>query len=315
VINLSFNPKICVNNATPKQEEAKFYLKLNSPLTEDTASFTGRKRTTRKPNSTPINKKRKFGNEPEVHGNTCIISDTKYKNVLEKPLVSVQRLSFDSDLKCRKLTSYYSARMRISSLSRYLKEDMIGFVVPKYEIDGEEKGGYQWFEKGAEYLLRGAKEGKGHGVEERDFKPVAKELYGLLALHDDYWKSPEFVDYLSTLEQTPAIKATIEAVEELNIPKKVSFTGETVLTTYGFFSPLKAIDKLTTTNCAYTGEKFTVSDDPDKHPHRPSLEHIMPKGWGGPCDDGNYILTTRGSNSARGDMGLIDYLRGASNYM
>ena len=285
-INLNFNPKMFIPKFTSKKEPANTNLKLTPQLTKDTVYFMGMSRG--------------------------VVSDMDYKSVLDEQLASEPRPTFEKDLDAIDVTSLYNAKTRVSSLSRYLKEDMVGFVVPEYKTKGENKGGYQWFEKGAEYLLRGSKE----GVEESDFKPVAKELYGLLATHDNYWKSPEFVDYLSTLKQTPAIEATISAVKDLNKDKDVSFTGETALKMYGYFSPMKAMDKILNDGCAYTG-KSLVFDEPGKN-KRPSpevnasLEHIMPKSWGGPFDDANYMVTSVSSNSLRGDLGLIQYLKGAS---
>jgi len=296
IVNSSFKPSFCSYNAIQKQGVTKPNLKLLAPLSMDTVCFTGKK-------NRPIS--------------TGTISETEYQSVLKEPLISEPRPTFEKDLKLERLVSYNDAKVRISSLSRYLKEDMVGFVVPKYDVNGEQKGGYQWFEKAAEYLIRGSKE----NVKESNFKPVAKELYGLLALHDNYWKSPEFIDYLSTLKQSPAIKATIAAVKELNAPKtsnvskELSFRGSLFLTTKGFFSPLKVIDKLSKTNCAYTGEKFTTYNDhtsqPDAPKNQPSLDHIMPKSWGGPCEDYNYILASRDSNTLRGNIELIKFLRGA----
>jgi hypothetical protein len=280
-INLNFNPNLFITNAICKKEALTANLKLKSPLSKDTVCFRG-----------------------EL--NTGTVSNLEYKNVLEEPLVSNQRPTFEKDLKCRKLASYDNAKLRIASLSRYLKEDMVGFVVPKYETKGEQKGGYQWFEKGAEYLIRGSR----RQTQEEDFKHVAKDLYGLLAIHDDYWKSPEFVDYLSTLEQTPAIKATILAVEELGNAPNISFTsGEKSISTLGYFSPLKFIDKLLEDGCAYTGKSFSYND----RPRRPSIEHIMPESWGGPNDDCNYLLTSAKDNYERGNMSLIKYLKGGSS--
>jgi len=265
------------------------------------------------------------------------VSDMEYKNVLKKTLASEPRPTFEEDLKqVDGIISYDQAKTRISSLSRYLKEDMVGFVVPEYITNNEKKGGYQWFEQSAEYLLRGSAEGETYKVEEKilnngieqlvektvkpgvaeaDFQPAAKELYGLLAVHDNYWKSPEFVKYLSTLKQTPAIKATISAVKELGEPKDVSFTGEKFIKMYGYFSPLKAMDKLLDDGCAYSAAPLQFDDPQTEHEKinpkvNASLEHIMPKYWGGPCDDSNYLLASSKANSDRRDMALIQYLKG-----
>ncbi|MFA6989741.1 MAG: hypothetical protein WC197_06710 [Candidatus Gastranaerophilaceae bacterium] len=247
---------------------------------------------------------------PNFQGKTAgDIKDMSYKNVLTESLKSTPDSDFDKKLeKIPDITSFEKAKSRISNLSRYLKEDMVGFVVPEYTFNGRNKGGYQWFEKGAEYLLRGGK----RGATEKDFPSIAKNLYGLLALHDNYWKSDKFLGYLSTLQQTPAIKATQTAVKELQ-KTNISFKG--LVEMYGYFSPLKSMDKLLNDGCAYTGEKLQF-DDPKKHcPKSPpknnaSLDHIMPKSWGGPCEDYNYILASQEINTRRGNMDLISFLKG-----
>jgi len=290
MINLTFNPYFRGYSVIQRHDVAKPNLRLCPPLGMDTVEFTGKKKT-QKPRKAPT---------------TGTISEVEYKNVLGEPLISIQRPAFEHDLRTvRGLVSFDRSKTRVSSLSAYLKEQMVGFVVPKYEVDGQQKGGYQWFEQGAEYLLKGSSE----NVKECNYKQAAKELYGLLAIHDNYWKSPEFVGYLSTLKQTNAIKATIQAVKELNVAKEISFTGERVLTTYGYFSPLKAIDRLIKGNCAYSGEKFK----PEDRLGRPSLDHIMPKSWGGPCDDANYILASTETNTLRGNIGLIEFLKGGND--
>lgn len=286
MINLAIAPKL--NTTSPYQKKGTAPQSFRLQSGNDTFSFSGRM------------------NSAEV--------DMSYKNVLNKPLVSEESPTYSKDLKKLKLHHFPLAKMRVASLSRYLKEDMVGFVVPKYTLNGEQKGGYQWFEKGAEYLLKGTKE----NVYEHDYKPAAKEFYGLLSTHDKYWKSQEFIDYLSTLKQTPAIQSTISAVSDLkDSSKDIPFKGTVKIQMFGYFSPLKAMDKLLNDGCAYTGEPL-IFDDPKKRHGKisakqcASMEHIMPKSWGGPCDDANYMLTSAASNSKRGNMGLIDYLKGAS---
>ena len=292
MININFNQKSLlpqsITKAKTKTEITNNDLKLNPALSKDSFSFTG-------------------------GISSGVVSDMQFKSVLENQLVSEPSPTFEKDLKAIGVISFDAAKTRVSSLSRYLKEDMVGFVVPKYETAGVEKGGYQWFEKGAEYLIRGSKE----GVQESDFKPVAKELYGLLATHDNYWRSPKFVEYLSSLEQTPAVAATISAVKELGQSKDLAFTGGEVLKMFGYYSPMKAMDKLLKDGCAYSGNSLQFDDPATKHPQiakerNASLEHIMPKSWGGPCDDSNYMVTAQQANSSRANMGLIQYLKGSS---
>ncbi|MFA6989654.1 MAG: hypothetical protein WC197_06260 [Candidatus Gastranaerophilaceae bacterium] len=220
-----------------------------------------------------------------------------YQNILSEPLKSVPNSDFAEKLK--KVPDIYSlqkAQTRIANLSRYLKEDMIGFVLPEYEVKGEKRGGYQWFEKGAEYLLKGCQ----HGTKEKDFQSIAKDLYGLLSLHDNYWKSREFSDYLSTLKQTPAIKATKQAIQELQKSETVSF---------GYSSILKHIDKLLNNGCAYSGHPLVYCSGASLD-RLASVDHILPKCWGGPCDDYNYILCSSETNAARGNISFLDFLKG-----
>ncbi len=102
---------------------------------------------------------------------------------------------------------------------------MIGFEVPKYEINGNQKGGYQWLERGLENLLIGSKKAN---LKPDEYQQTAKELFEMLSLHDNYWKSQEFAEYLSSLKSSPtisenqikAVDATIEAIKELNEHKK-----------------------------------------------------------------------------------------------
>lgn len=240
------------------------------------------------------------------------VKDMSYKNVLAEPLKSTPNADFGEKLKkIPGVKSLENAKTRVASLSRYLKEDMVGFVIPEYTFNGVTKGGDQWFQKGSEYLLRGCKQ----GANEKDFPALAKDLYGMLATHDNYWKSDKFHGYLSTLEETPAIKATKDAVKDLQKQdKQVSFKG--LVQMYGYFSPLKAMDKLLNDGCAYSGKKLQFDDPTKKRDGKippdvnASLEHIMPKSWGGPCEDYNYLLTSQGSNSKRGNMDLLSYLKG-----
>ncbi|MCK7516074.1 MAG: hypothetical protein MZV70_76935 [Desulfobacterales bacterium] len=109
---------------------------------------------------------------------------------------------------------------------------MVGFIVPNYKIEDERKGGFQWFEESAEYLLKGCKQ----GVTEEEYPEVAKKLFGRLAAHDKYWKSPEFVEYLETLEPNPAVNGIIEGVKQLQ-QKEVAFGREQKVQMYGIFSP------------------------------------------------------------------------------
>ncbi|MFA6989655.1 MAG: hypothetical protein WC197_06265 [Candidatus Gastranaerophilaceae bacterium] len=216
--------------------------------------------------------------------------DHSYHNVLAKTLKSTPNSDFVQRLKeVPDIQSLSKAIVRIANLSRYLKEDMVGFILP-----GPDKN--QWFQKASENLLRGSKE----EATEKEFPSIAKNLYGLLSLHDNYWKSREFSDYLSTLKQTPAIKATKQAIQELQKSETISF---------GYRSALKRIDKLLNDGCAYSGIPLLHGSgkSPDK---LASVDHILPKSWGGSCTDDNYILCSSKTNSERGNISLLDFLKG-----
>ncbi|MFA6989653.1 MAG: hypothetical protein WC197_06255 [Candidatus Gastranaerophilaceae bacterium] len=226
-----------------------------------------------------------------------IIPSLPYRNNLAATLKSTPNSDFAEKLKkVPDIASLPLAQTRIASLSRYLKEEMVGFVVPEYKLGGEKKGGYQWFEKSAEYLLRGCK----FHAKETDFQPMAKSLYGLLSLHDNYWKSNEFLDYLSTLESTPAIQATKQAVKELQRTETISF---------GYNSALKSIGRLLEKGCAYSEVQLTNESGASRDKFA-SVDHLTPKCWGGPCEDYNYILCSSKTNNSRGSIGLLDFLKG-----
>lgn len=240
-----------------------------------------------------------------------VVEDMKYKNALDERLVSSPNADFEKQLKAVKgINNFKASKVRVESLSRYLKEEMVGFIVPEYTTKNEKKGGYEWFERSMEYLLKGCK----NGAKVNDYKPLAKELLGLLATHDNYWKSNEFKAYLGRLEPSDAIKATMAAIDELQSAKAISFTGEKVKM-WGYFSPIKAMKELLDAGGAYSGKALKFDEPFTKHPRIPedvnaSLEHIMPKSWGGPCDDANYLLTSQKANTKRGNMSLLAYLKG-----
>ena len=206
------------------------------------------------------------------------------------------------------------AAKRIASLSTYLKEKMIGFEVPEYELQGEKKGGYQWFERGLENLLIGSKRAN---LKPEEYKKTAKELFGILSIHDNYWKSPEFIDYLSSLKtsntitenQTKAVDATILAIKEINNSKKPTFGArETVVGYERAFTPMRFMPEIYE-KCAYTGNKLNRESKEDEL--MPSADHIIPHSWGLlKNDDSNFFISSRESNSKRGNIPLIKYLKG-----
>ncbi|HSA07496.1 MAG TPA: DHH family phosphoesterase [Candidatus Gastranaerophilales bacterium] len=206
---------------------------------------------------------------------------------------------------------------RIESLSNYLKDKMVGFIVPSYEVEGKKKGGYQWFERGLENMIKGSRK---PNLPKEEYKDTSKELFGLLSLYDNYWKSAEFKTYLGSLkesstinkDQSFAIDATIQAIDELNHPdsKKLSFGAiEEVTMRKAFFSPMKAMPEIYE-KCAYSGEKLERGEVPDKI--KVSIEHVVPRSWvNKPLnDDGNYIMTSISTNNERSGKPLIGFLKG-----
>ncbi|OGI17322.1 MAG: hypothetical protein A2255_10445 [Candidatus Melainabacteria bacterium RIFOXYA2_FULL_32_9] len=280
-------------------------IQYRSNLSKDIISFSGQKKK----------KTKKRKNPP-----TEAYLDLTYRNILNKPLKSSPNPNFINELtKIPNIVSLEDSKTRISSLSRYLKEDMIGFIVPDYEYKGEVKGGYEWFARGLENLLKGCKK----GAKFENYPIIAKDFFGLLATYDSYWKSPEYVEYLKSLKQREklnegqlaAINAAQLAVKELQQPNEIAFASKQLVKMYGYFSPLKGMDKILNDGCAYTGEKLKFDDPIKGRGFLPanmnaSLEHIVPESWDGASDDSNYLVVSSESNSLRGNMSLIKYLKG-----
>jgi len=276
-----------------------------------------------KEDTVSISKKKK-PHEPKLVITTPI--DMTYVNRLEKPLKSTPNPNFVEELKkVPGIISLSSSAVRVSSLSTYLKEKSVGFVVPAYENKGAKKGGYEWFERGLENLLKGSKK---KNLQPEEYKDTAKELFGLLSVHDNYWKSPEFADYLTSLKQSKtinqnqikAVDSTIEAIAELNIQKdnKPAFTGtEDIRINTGNFTPMKLMPEFLK-NCAYSG--FKMHTDAENPENRPSAEHIIPCHWiknydkgdqnNFQNDDGNYLIASSKANSDRSSIPLLLYLKG-----
>ena len=249
-------------------------------------------------------------------GLTALV-DLTYKNNLNlKSTPNFSDEDFKKNLQTNVLgiTNTNKAAKRISSLSIYLKEKMIGFEVPEYELKEEKKGGYQWFERGLENLLIGSKKAN---LKPEAYKDTAKELFGILAVHDNYWKSSEFSDYLSSLKtsktitenQTKAVDATVLAIRELNEPKQLGFGAQEMISMgERAFTPMKFIHEIYE-KCAYTGNHLDRESDDENF--RPSADHIIPHSWeNSKNDDGNFIISSMDSNTDRGNIALIKYLKG-----
>lgn len=247
--------------------------------------------------------------------------DVSYSKVYQEP----PKTDFLSKLKQVKgvnQNNIFTSVQRIMSLSNYLKYKMVGFKVPEYEMNGQNKGGYQWFERGLENLIKGA---KNKDLPKNEYKNTAKEFFGLLSLYDDYWKSKEFTVYLKSLRESPtinedqlyAVNQTLIAVKEIRqeSAQKIGFgAGEDkkwVTMKEEFFSPLKAIPEVYQ-HCAYTSNRLSRNNAVSEET-KVSLEHIVPRSWsdGNPInDDGNYLMVSRRANVERQNKGLIDYLKG-----
>ncbi len=248
--------------------------------------------------------------------------------VMEKRLQRVNGINKDGIGK-----SYF----RIKSLSNYLKYKMVGFVVPEYEIEGEKKGGYQWFERGLLNIIKGAKK---PDLYKEDYVKTAKEFFGLLSMYDRYWISKDFRDYLESLKQSPtineeqkfAVNATIQAVKELNHKKNgnngrlLNFgSKEPVTMKKEFFSPMKAMPEIYASEkyggCAYSGRKLSRAELSEiSKAEKVSIEHIIPRSWAEDMpniyeeelsDDGNYFIVSMHYNEEeRKSLPLIRFLKG-----
>jgi hypothetical protein len=216
----------------------------------------------------------------------------EYKNMFPERLKAEFNLDLRETLKHDPTVhNQVKAYQRVKSLSKYLKELMVGYITP----DGE-----HWFEKAMPNILQGAVSEKIDN--KKDFYNVAKEFWKLLANADDYWASTDFINYLKGMEQTPAIEATISAVNDMQIEdamKKLTFTGQQ--------SKIKFVRELY--YCAYSGKDLSSDDDST---HLITLEHIFPRCYAGETgnSDTNYFITSAGPNRKRGSIPLIAYLKG-----
>ena len=254
--------------------------------------------------------------KPHNSGLTALV-DLTYKNSLNlKSTPNFSDEDFKKNLKTNVpgIINTNKAAKRISSLSVYLKEKMIGFEVPEYELKEEKKGGYQWFERGLENLLIGSEKAN---LKPEEYQNTAKKLFGILAVHDNYWKSPEFSDYLSSLKtsttitenQKKAVDATVLAIKELNEPKQITFGSQEIISMgERAFTPMKFMHEIYE-KCAYTGNHLDRESDDEEF--RPSADHIIPHSWeNSKNDDGNFIISSMESNTVRGNISLIKYLKG-----
>ncbi len=136
-------------------------------------------------------------------------------------------------------------------------------------------------------------------------------MFGLLFFHDKYWKSDEFSGYLGSLKssktintkQRIAIDATRQAIRELN--KETSKKEPN----FGDKTPFKHMPELLS-KCAYTGVELKYNV---RNPMvTASTEHVLPRSWTSRNvdNDGNYLMVSSDSNSKRGNVPLIMFLKG-----
>ncbi|MEW5819634.1 MAG: hypothetical protein AB1782_05535 [Cyanobacteriota bacterium] len=279
---LSFGKKKNVTNQRNinlSQENSKMYLtksqKLNRYFNSQGDIFT------------------KQQNEAEIINPDKVV---EYKNIFEQNLKSepnsglAKLLKADSDVNQAHLGR---AVKRTRNFSRYLKEDMVGFITPE---------GKHWFEGACLYIIKGT---AGVDIPEREYVKYAKEFWGHLAKADKYWASDDFINYLQGLESNPGVNATIEAIRQIKTEHSVRNSH----VTFGYNSDMKYIKKLLEDGCAYTGITMKLKSNSKTHP---TLEHLFPHRVKGDelNDDCNYVLTIGTANCSRGDIPLTAYLKG-----
>lgn len=225
------------------------------------------------------------------------IPDVKYQNMFKTRLKATPNPNFKKELnvmaKAGKIHDVEKAFLRITSLSRYLKEDMVGFITPD---------GRHWFEGACKYIIKGT---ACEDISESDYKKYAMKFWQLMVKADNYWTSDKFVNYLESMNQDDAgVKATLESIK--SIQKENHKRSSNI--SFGYKSDLKYIPKLLNDGCGYTGESFSF-DSPETIP---SLEHLFPHHFGGDevNDDCNYILVSPESNRLRWHIPLTAYLSG-----
>jgi hypothetical protein len=174
---------------------------------------------------------------------------------------------------------------------------MVGFITPS---------GHHWFPGALENIIHGAQAKK---VPEDRMQGVAKEFWGLLAKADPYWSSKEFVKYLESMPEAPARNATLAAVKEIHLERTVPRFDKVA---FGYKSELKDVPKILQDGGCYTGTPMQRSGGGAQR--MASAEHIFPHSKGGPDNDFNFMVATAKANSDRGNMPLIDFLKGRSVY-
>lgn len=234
-------------------------------------------------------------------------TDVPYVNRLNKRLKSTfnpgLRTILEKDNKV-KPANLSMAVERSQNFSKYLKETMVGFITPQ---------GTEWFEGACTNLIKAT---AGMDVPEFMYPRFAKDFWGYMSNVDPYWKSDEFVSYLSELTENEGVKASIHAIKEIQKeekqPKSESQTKEhESKISFGYSSEMRFIKEIHQNGGAYCGEPLSLTDE---HAF-PTLEHLFPHIMGGSDDDDcNFVLANPEQNRNRAIMPLLDYLRGWDNY-
>lgn len=277
----------------PDSFNGKVLQPKNTSIFQQVLSFLGQKTENIRNNANTIT----FMHNPNPEEEITIGSygyDERYRNIFNVNLKATPNPNLAEELsRDPNIYNLNEAERRISSLSKYLKENMVGFITPY---------GYHWFPSALENFIYGANNKR---VPIKEFKNTAKELWSLLAKADPYWTSNEFIKYLRTMDQTFAVVATINAVKEIQLERKKLSSN----ITFGYNSKMKDMPKLLNSGCAYSGVKLSRSG---YSTNKVSVEHIFPNSLGGSDDDFNYLLTAGDANNERGLLPLLDFLRGKS---
>ncbi|MEW5818723.1 MAG: hypothetical protein AB1782_00905 [Cyanobacteriota bacterium] len=187
------------------------------------------------------------------------------------------------------------ASTRIQGLSRYLQL-MVGFVPP------DNRCGKEWFELGCTYLIKGS---AGINIPEIEYPKYAKEFWELMNEANTYWTSAEFINHLESINTNPGVNASIRALKEIKSERSLTKKPENNLSFSGLNSGLLNIKYLLNDGCPYTNEPYNGKTTP-------SLDHILPHSAIGEAGniDYNYIISSARGNSLRGDIPIVEFIRG-----
>lgn len=226
------------------------------------------------------------------------IPKSAYKSILDQPLKANPNPDLISSLaNDRNVIDPTLAVKRINSLSRYLKEEMVGFIQPN---------GQQWFEEASTNLIKAT---AGADLPECMYEEYARNFWGLMAKADNYWTSTEFIQYLESINTNAGVNTTIKVIQDLKMFKeisslqkrKIAFTGK-----YDFAIP----DKILNDGCAYTNRPFVTTDPEFEPAWKPLLNPFLNKDDESLEKLSNFVLTTKSGALERSDLPLALYLRG-----